>query len=312
VTATRAITATALALVVVGSLLLRAASSDDTLSPVVSAANGAPHGILALARLLAHEERDVTMRLRHDEAMPLFDTLFVPPPEAAAWTKAEARALVERVQAGAHVVICCDDDEARNARMRALTDETGVRCVEGDEITDARLRLALAENGAPVAELAHRASGSIALDEGALAITLARDDTDAVVAASVGIGRGTVTTTLAALVANDTLHESDNAAFALWMARGPNVVIDEAHHVPRRQEVLRAAFGKPGPIAGALALLLLMPLALLSLAPRAGDAPRADANGHAMTAEEAARALANLYRRSGVSDARTDVPSEVK
>jgi hypothetical protein len=189
--------------------------------------------------------------------------------------------------------------------------------------------------GLPVTTLAHRASGHIALDESAQAVPLAAESApdddgaapvangdgtegvaptleEATVAASVALGLGTVTTTLAAIVANDALDAEDNAAFALWLARGARIVVDEAHHVPRRQEVLRAAFGKPGPIAGALALLLLIPLALMSLAPRAGDAPGAAESVRAHTANDAAEALANLYRRSGVArDRRAPVSPEV-
>jgi hypothetical protein len=330
--AMRVIVAVAFAFVVVGSLLLRAVAREREHSPIVSASNSAPEGILAFARLLTQHERQVSLRLRHDEVLPAFDVLFVPPPSAAAWTQREARELRARVEAGAHVVILCDDDPQRNLRMLTLTDETGVRCVDGEEISDARLRVATPDPGLSLTALGHRASGYLALDDRALAVVLAREHSGRdvvegesedvvegegsgegareakVVAASAALGRGTVTTTLAAFLANDALAEVDNAAFALVLARGARVVIDEAHHVPRRQEVLRAAFAKPGPIAGGIALLLLLPFALLSLAPRAGDAPTRSARVRALTATDAALALATLYRRGGVV---TDTPPPV-
>lgn len=295
----------ALAVVVVGSLVLRATTGERALSPVASISNDAPRGLLVFALLLEELGRTVSARARHDASLDAMgeasrdeppDVVVVPPPEAAQIARHEARALFARVDDGARLVVVCDDAPERNARLTALTELLGVRCAPDEEVASATPKTARAAvPGLPYATLTHRGAAHVELDDDAPFAPLVVDEEGRALVASRALGRGAVRVLVSSMIANDTIALTDNAALAQSLVDGARVVVDEAYHRPRRAEVWRGAFVARGPIAGACALLLLLACAPLGLAHRKGDAPRARAAVRALSALESARARASLY-----------------
>lgn len=285
----------ALVAVVVGAMLLKGFAGDGPNNPVVSTSNGHPRGLLAALRLLERKGVDVTARRQHED--PIADGLLImPPPEAAWWSKQEVRSLLERVKTGAvDVLMLCDDNKARNRRFTELSRETGLACttdaapaispvaaVEGltiETLTGGGLHVA---DDVPFTPLA-----STSPDDGA-------EPVDTLIARRWGEGEILVLASASAL-ANDGLARAGNAAWLLRLVGGRAVTIDDAHHQFRRTEVLSKAFGRPGPQAGLLALLLLVPLSLLAFLPRPGDAPPQPPPASPPAAQAAAEALAALY-----------------
>ncbi len=211
------------------------------------------------------------------------------------------RALLARVGAGElDLLVLCDDDKIRNRRFGEIGEQAGLACA-----TDA------APSVAPVAAvegltLETVVGGGMRMADEVpftpLASTEPDDESDPVavlVARAWGEGQIFLLAS-ASVLANDGIGRAGNAAWLLRLVGDRPVTIDEAHHQLRRAEVLRKAFGRPGPQAGLLALLLLIPLSLLSLAPRPGDPPAAPPPSSPPAAEAAAEALAALYAQAAL------------
>lgn len=292
-------------LILVGVLLLKGSFAQENDDPTASVDNGAPRGLLAVALLFSDDGAVLARRSFADPAPPPGALVVVPPPERSAWTEEEARELLAFVDRGGRALVLCDEDGARNERLRALLEGVGTLCERVDvaigDVAETR-----ASGTAPGfgRELYVRGSGR-ARPKGPVPVVPAwRVGNDDVVLKR-QIGDGTVTVIgSATLLANDGLAEADNAAFALdERTRAPagQVVFDERHHRLRGEGVWSAAFGRGlGPLTALLALFLLVPLSLLSLAPRPGDPPDAALGGQGAPAAAAqARALAALLARAG-------------
>lgn len=308
----------AVVVIIVGGALLKGCGDQGSSDPTASVHNGAPRGLLALQLLLASGASgtsppriDVVSGFDDPPHIEPGDAVLVTPPERSAWLRAEADALLEAAQRGAHVVIACDDEELRNARLQPLLEAVGVECfradvVLGDEsVTRASGALYGASRDEP---LFVRGTGRVRAHGDAPAFAAWTAGADAVVVKRAGLAgvsggkHGGSITVLgsATILANDGLGRDANAAFALRELAGARVVIDERHHHSRsRAAVLTAAMNGAGPITALLALMLLVPLSLLSLVPRPGDPPRSDEGVHgAPAAEASARALAALLRHA--------------
>lgn len=293
-------------LIFLGVALLKGTVDAENDDPTASAANGAPRGLLALALFLDGQDGTVATRLSFADPPPADGALLVvPPPERSAWTEGEARELLASVERGGRLLVLCDEDDARNQRLTALLEAIGVACERVDvaigDVADTR---ALGTSPGFARELFVRGSGRVRPRGPAPALPAWRVGNDDVVVKR-AIGAGVVTVLgSATLLANDGLASAENAAFALEeLARAPRkaVVFDERHHRVRNEGVWGAAFMRGlGPLTGLFALLLLVPLSLLRLAPRAGDPPRGDdERAGAPAAIAQARALAALLARAG-------------
>lgn len=288
----------AVVIIIVGGALLKGFADQGTSDPTSSVLNGAPRGLLGLHLLLRSSPAlviDVITRFDEDPAIAVGDVVLVAPPERSAWTGAEVKALVADVERGAHLVVACDDEDARNGRLKALLIAAGVECYRADvAIGDESVTLAV---GALHGDALYvRGTGRVRPKGTAPAFSAWSAGPDAVVVKR-SLGAGSITVLgSATVIANDGLAEAANAAFALRELKRHRVLVDERHHRSRsRAAVLMAAAKGAGPITGLFALVTLVPLSLLALVPRPGDPPRADEVAHgAPAAEAAARALAAL------------------
>ncbi|MCC7074114.1 MAG: DUF4350 domain-containing protein [Deltaproteobacteria bacterium] len=293
-------------LVLVGITALRGTVSAENDDPIASVHNGAPRGLLAIAVLLEQHEVPLTVRRTFEDPEPIDGALWVvPPPERTSWTEQDARALLAWVEGGGRALVLCDEDAARRERLRPLLDAVGVVCDRVDvaigdvAFTDARGTMPGFARGLVV-----RGSGRVRAKGPTSVVPAWRVGNDEVVVKR-QVGDGMVTVLGSATVlANDGLALGENAAFLLdELARSAasHLVVDERHHRMRVHGVWANAFARgAGPRTGALALLLLVPLSLLALSPRPGDAPPADDEGAGAPAAAAqARALAALLARAG-------------
>lgn len=294
------------ALIFVGVLLLKGSLVQENDDPTASVVNGTPRGLLALAVLIADEQRPVTVRRSFaDPPPPQGALVVVPPPERSTWSSQDANELLAHVDRGGRVLVLCDEDDGRNQRLRALLEAIGVLCQRADvAIGDVAETRALGTAPGFARELLVRGEGRVRAKGAVPTVPAWRAGNDDVVHKR-QIGGGAVTVVGSATVlANDGLAQAANAAFALdEVARAPlaPVVFDERHHHFRDQGVWVEALGRGlGPITALLAALLLLPLSLLGLAPRPGDAPRGDGDATGAPAATAqARALAALLARAG-------------
>lgn len=290
---------------VLGTALIKGCGKGVNDDPVAAVENGAPRGLLALSLLLADQKIPAVVLRRFDDVMPAAGhaSVLVPPPEMSSWTDTEAKELLARVRAGDRVLVLCDDDEFRNQRLAPLLEAAGVECTRadvpiGDEsLTKAtgvmpRFSRALYVRGAGRAKSNGRSPVFPAWTSG---------PNDVVVKRAMGEGIITVLGS-ATVVTNDGIAKADNAAFAVdeLAGDGRTVIIDQRHHGSRSKVAfLDAATRGTGPITALVALLLLVPLSLLSLAPRPGDPPGDDEERSGAPAAEAqARALAALLMKS--------------
>lgn len=289
--------ATAGAALVVGALLLKGFAGEGPDNPVASVSNGHPRGLLALARWWEARHGGVVVRTSYADPIP-DGVLLVPPPEVGIWNEPETRALLTRVEQGdLDVIVLCDDHAARNRGLKTLVSAAGVTCKGEGSAAVVTSRVP----GWPET-LSFRGPGGLELNAGSTAVPVYGDDEGPqVVAAPHGRGRVWVVASASAFT-NDGLATRDNAAVLDALVGGRPLTIEEAHHHVRRGEVLAAAFGRPGPQVGLLALLLLLPLSWLALVPRPGDAPTPDLRPRLPAAEAAARALAALFVRAGLAD----------
>ncbi len=293
-------------LVVLGAALIKGCGDAANTDPTASVTNGAPRGLLGLRLLLAAEAVPVVVRARFDDPLPSSTAggalLVVPPPEGSEWSRADVDEALGRVKQGDHLLVLCDDDEGvRNERLRPLLEAVGVECKRVDvPIGDELLTRATGSMPAYAPPLYVRGTGRVEPRPKAPAFVAWSSGHDGVVVKrSLGAGMVSVVGS-ATVLANDGIAQAGNAAFLLAEAGGRTVVVDERHHGSRRKIALIAAAARgTGPLTALFALALLVPLSLLSLAPRPGDPPRAgdDARG-APAAEAQARALAALLVRS--------------
>lgn len=290
------------AIVFVGAAFLKGYARGTSNDPTVSTRNGAPRGLLALRLLLAARDVPTEVIASFDANVPGpagAHTFVIPPPERSAWTAEDVAALRAHVDAGDDAVILCDDEPARNARLDALLESFGVECVRADiPLGESVQTTAAATLDGDARSLTVLGPGRVRVKTGQPMFPTFLAASDAVVVKG-PLGAGVVTVVgSASAVANDGLAQGDNALFALKALRGNgrSVIIDERHHASRsRAAVFQSAMSGAGPLTGLLALVLLVPLSLLSLAPRPGDPPRDDdARTGAPAAEAQARALAAL------------------
>lgn len=301
--------------VLIGGALLKGFGDQGTSDPVASVDNGAPRGFLGLALLLRAQGRTVDVVRTFDERVEPApgDIVLVAPPEKSGWTEAEASSLLAFVKDGAHLVIACDDEEPRNHRLKELALAAGVECVRADvAIGDEASTKAMAALPGNPEPLFVRGTGRVRPRGAAPTFPAWTAGTDTVVAKR-PLGAGSVTIVgSATLLANDGLARDANAAFALrelapavveeqrpdgtLETRVGRIIVDERHHRSRsRAAVVSAAAKGWGPLTALGALALLVPLSLLMLAPRPGDAPRVEEERRGAPAAEAqARALAAL------------------
>lgn len=292
-------------LILVGVMVLKGSVAQDNDDPTASVMNGAPRGLLALSLLFAARGAPVQVLRSFEDPAPLDGALVVlPPPERSSWTDQEVGALLAWVGRGGRALVLCDEDEARNRRLGALLEAVGATCERVDvAIGDVALSRAQGTTPAFTRELSVRGAGR-ARPKGAAPVLPAWrvGNEDVVIKRQLGDGAVTVVGS-ATVLANDGLASAGNAAFALdeqALAPVSTVVFDERHHRTRNEGVWAAAFTRgSGPLTGLLALLLLVPLSLLSLAPRPGDAPSDDDDGGAPAAAAQAAALAALLARAG-------------
>jgi hypothetical protein len=148
-----------------------------------------------------------------------------------------------------------------------------VRCVGDTDTPSSTTTLA-----APALRVFARDGGRVVIDdEAAGVLPLSPVDDQAgggVPGAVVAVGTGElVVLGSASVLANDGLAEADNARLLWWLTRGrARVVVDERHHLSRGAAAWqRASLQGPGPVTAIVCLLLLVPLAMLSLAPRRGE-----------------------------------------
>lgn len=290
----------AVAVVIVGGALLKGFGDRGSSDPVASVLNGAPRGVLALRLLLSDDAgRRVDVVTSFDEPMRIEpgDAVLVMPPERSGWIDAEAAAVFDAAARGARVVIACDDEEARNVRLKPLLEAVGVECFRADLVLgDESIKRATGALYPSSGALFVRGTGRVAARSASSAFAAWSAGADAVVVKR-NVGAGSITVLGSATVlANDGLGQEANAAFAMRELGSGRVVIDERHHRSRsRAAVLTAAAQGAGPITALFALVLLVPLSLLSLVPRPGDPPGDDEDAQgAPAAEASARALAAL------------------
>ncbi|MDP2341130.1 MAG: hypothetical protein Q8O67_09240 [Deltaproteobacteria bacterium] len=297
-------------IVLVGGLLLKGATPAGRSDPSATVDNGAPRGLLALRLLLEAHGRSVevvdevgadTLKTRGAG-----DLIFIAPPERSAYVGPEVDELWQAATRGARVVIVCDEHKGRNKRLAALLAPLGGECGKVDEATAPTTATATME---PVpGPVFVRDRARLRLTDKAGLVPLLVVDTDPVTTESDNVlafvksmGAGDVVVVASAgSLSNDGLGLEQSAAFALWVVGDRRVVIDERHHKSRgRAVVARAALRGPGPLTAALCLFLLVPLSLLSLAPRKGDADDDDDGTDAPAAQARVRALAVLLHEEG-------------
>jgi hypothetical protein len=124
----------------------------------------------------------------------------------------------------------------------------------------------------------------------------------------VGVGRGDVVVLgSVSSLANDGLAEADNlAVLRFLLGDRSRIVVDERHHLTRgAAAVARAVVQGPGPITALLCALLLVPLTMLSLAPRRGELLAGDDAMEVPAAEARVRGLASLLAAVGAPRAPT-------
>lgn len=275
-----------------GGVLLKGLAPGQNSDPTASTLNGAPRGLLALSMLL--QRHDVEVSAVRGFAMPLPEAavIVVPPPERAAFTDVESDELLARVQAGARLVILCDDEPERNRRVVVLLRKVGSACADqaAEPVTPAGGTLP-----AFAGQLDPSGTGRVEIEDSSAGIPAWRDDVGVLVSVH-ALGEGQVLVFGSATIfANDGLHRADHAAVALAWIAGRNVLVDERHHSSRgRAAALSAAALGFGPLTALVLVVLLVPLSLLQMVPRRGDAPPEDDVSGPPAAETRVAAFAGL------------------
>lgn len=269
----------------VGAAILQRAGPAGRSDPIASVDNGGPRGWLLLSLALSSAGRDV-VRVDSDGALAAAVSasgaadvgaagvvVLVPPPEQTVFATAEVAALQTLLAAGARVVVVCDPDKDRQKRLRPLLAGSGVRCVGDTETPSSTTTLA-----APALRVFVRDGGRVVIEDeaaGVLPLSAPGDQSgEGVPGAVVAVGTGElIVLGSASVLANDGLSEADNARLLWWLTRGrARIIVDERHHLSRGAAAWqRASLQGPGPVTAIVCLLLLVPLAMLSLAPRRGE-----------------------------------------
>lgn len=263
----------------IGAAILQRAGPAGRSDPIASVDNGGPRGWLLLRLAFEQAGRGV-IRVTSDGALEQAVAgapggasdvvVLVPPPEQTAFSTGEVAGLRALVASGVRVVVVCDPDTDRQKRLRPLLLSTGVRCI-GE--TDAPPSTTTLE--APALQFFSRDGGRVLIDDEARGVLpIAPGGNEAPFGAVVAVGAGElVVLGSSSVLANDGLTEADNARLLWWLARGrARVVVDERHHLSRGAAAWqRASLQGPGPVTALVCLLLLVPLAILSLAPRRGE-----------------------------------------
>jgi hypothetical protein len=306
--------AVTLVVLVLGALLLKGTADVGDGNPIASVDNGAPRGLLAL-RLL-YEKHGIAVQVLREPTTSLATALegvdvsagalvIEPPPEASSFLDDEAAQLLDDAEAhSADLLVLCDDEAPRTDRLKVLLGTLHVECVRPDDdvtiddMTTNAAKVALGVLPAWRAALSVHGAGRVKVTVPALPAWTVGDD---VIVADV-LGKNTRRWVVgsATVLSNDGVVEGDNAAFALSLVpAGGTVVVDERHHRSRAGNTLALALTHgAGPLTGLLALLLLVPLSLLSLAPRPGDGPGDDDDAPlVLAADRQARALAAFLSR---------------
>ncbi len=289
-----------LAVVIVGAMALRLGARSGDSNPVASVNNGAARGFLALRLLLEGRQQRVVVR-HNDAPLPIGALVVMPPPEASAPSTEEVNALLAHVEAGGHLLIVCDDGDARNRRLAVLLNRVGIAC-EAEQVafgdtsqSHARALVRAFEDDVVVQGL-----GRAQPLAGQPVVPLMMLGAQPFAVGRVW-GAGTVVVLGSATsLANDGISVGDNAAFFMARAGAYNtVVFDERFHVGRATSVFALANSRgPGPMTAAVLLALLVPLSLLALLPRPGDAPAHDAPHGPPAAAARVRALVALAARA--------------
>ena len=274
----------------VGAAILQRAGPAGRSDPIASVENGGPRGWLLLSLALGAAGRDV-VRIDSDGALaaaidsvgPAGAVVLVPPPEQTAFSSGEVAHIQQLLADGARVVVVCDPDTDRQKRLRPVLAGTGVRC-GGDTHTDTPPVTTLL--AAPPLQVFVRDGGRVVIDDDARGVLplladhvwspdhASNGSTNDAVGAVVAVGAGElVVLGSSSIIANDGLIEADNAGLLWWVARGrARVVVDERHHLSRGAAAWqRASMEGPGPVTALVCLALLVPLTILSLAPRRGE-----------------------------------------
>ena len=296
----------ALTACVLGALFLKGLAGQAPSDPTASTNNGAPQGLLALALLLERDGRALSVRQATSQpvasvpepAAPASrETFLVPPPERVAWSPAEVREVLALVKKGAlDVVLLCDVDKKRLARLSAWFEALGVRCQPGDDDAKRARGTLPGYRGT----LWQRDGAQLVAPGGGVIAPAYVDDTHAVRLARIAVGAGVATLLASASsLQNDGIGHGDNAAIALSLLFGERVRVDEAHHHRRARAIARDLLAGGGPKAALVALALLCVLSLLALAPRPGDPPAPQGPPERAAARASVEALAALYLRVG-------------
>ena len=229
------------------------------------------------------------------------DVVFVGPPERSGFSPAEVDDLWKAAGRGARIVILGDEQKARAKRIEPLLTTLGIESVKIDEATTPTLAVATMEPVPTPVVIRDRARLHFTDKVGLVPLLLTPDNSENNVAAAYKrMGRGDVVVVgSASSLSNDGIGLAQSAAFALWLVGDRRVSFDERHHHSRgRAVVLRALLQGPGPLTAGLGLLLLVPLSLLSMTPRKGDAGTDDVNDVA-AARGRVRSLAVLLHKEG-------------
>lgn len=300
--ATRVVLLTVL-VVIVGAAVVKGTSDSGDKNPVASVANGAPRGLLALKLFLEARAVTVSVRRAPTDPAPLpGSVVLVPPPEASSISDAEVDALLAHARAGGTLLVVCDDEELRTARLAPLLKRLGVECFTADvPLGDIAATSTTALLPAYARTLTVRGLGRARPGTNSGAVPFMHVGADPFAALrALESGRALVLGS-ATVLTNDGLAHRDNAAFLLdVVATSTNALqVDERLHVGRGSNVIALARARGlGPLTLFLGVLLLVPLALLSLAPRRGDLPtRAHADGPPAAAAQVS-ALAALLARA--------------
>jgi len=305
----------AAALLLVGTALLQSTTTTVRSDPIASVDNGGPRGLLLLRLAL---DADHVVTVGRDAATldavtdPADTVIVVPPPEQSAFNAQETARLRDLAARGARVVVGCDAEPARRKRLRPLVEPSGLRCETLADTTPSSASVdVIGIAGVRTLDVLDR--GRLVLDEaraGLLPWTVEDKDGRVVVASAV-VGRGElVVLSSMSVFTNDGLRRADNAALLRMLVAGRgHVVVDERHHVTRFDAVVaRARLQGPGPRTAWLCALLLVPLALLSWAPRKGELLDDD-DGRASSAADRVAGLAALLTRAAPTTAATTTAS---
>lgn len=291
---------------IIGVAVLQESTALNPQNERASVHNADPRGLMLLHDWLQRSAIKSSIQTQlNDEHGPHQETLWVvPPPENASWLPGEVATLLDRVKnRGDAVLILCDPDRLRPGNLKAWFERTGIQCKGEPRPTEA-----MSERfGSPLFQednltIAMRTRGWFETKPDVLWWPLFQEKDGRPLLIESKIGKGSVYVALSAsMFQNDGLGNYDHG-FVLkeLLIRGRAVVIDEAHHMSRTRDMVTRALRKESVQLGFFAFLLLIPLSLLGLAPRAGDPPSGGQTQTTGGVQHEIRALASLYSLVGL------------